>query len=125
MNNPARHRALPPAGGPCSRWAPRGSIVAVAGQGGTDHAGRLGAGAAGQIGQALLTRGQRWAVGAGTTDAIAVCAGAGAFDGVTARPALSGGIPLQTRRSFVTLLQAIVTVRLAAFHPRDTDRPRC
>jgi hypothetical protein len=55
------------------------------------------------------------AVRAGPIDrALRSCADAGAVGGVAARPVLrDDGILLETRRSFVTLLQAIVTIGLS------------
>lgn len=57
--------------------------------------------------------------------ALRSCADAGALGGVTARPALrDDGILLESRRSFVTLLQAIVTIGLSYVQSRRTLRGR-
>jgi ribonuclease BN (tRNA processing enzyme) len=46
--------------------------------------------------------------------ALRACVGAGALDGVTARPTLSDdGVPLETQRSFVTMLRSVVTIGLS------------
>lgn len=48
--------------------------------------------------------------------ALRACVSAGALDGVTARPTLSDdGVPLETQRSFVTMLRTIVTIGLSEF----------